>query len=395
MDRRQYLQTLTVGGILGTAGCTTPLIDGGSGESPMTTHEGWPMPGYDAGNTAARATGPPLDDGVAVTWREEFPPSMTTYPPVVHEGTVVVPRIVPDDSPGEYQSQYRIHAFTEDNGDERWTRTVDRAIESGVTAIDGRVYVGGSSGTPRLEAFDIADGSELWSTSVATTPVAAPVVLEDTAYVPAGNQLVAVSTATGDVQWQTDLDATVVPAQPAVRDGTVVVGCRDGRVRGVDAAGDGIRWRQEVTTGWVRVGPIAGNGIVVTGDSNRLVGIVDGERQWTFAPDRAFSRPAVGTDRVYVAVGSNAPTLQAITADSGDRAWQASMPPGPGPLTLVGDLLLVGGPNQLHALDATDGTVRWQQTLSLGGLPGPVVVSSSGLYHQSTQGDLAALEPTN
>jgi outer membrane protein assembly factor BamB len=118
-----------------------------------------------------------------------------------------------------------------------------------------------------------------------------PAIVDETAYVPTAEALVALNTADGTVRWRYVPAEQPWPAPPVVHDGTVYVTMRDGdSVHAVDAGRGEKRWSLAGDGAHVHAAPglLAGDIVnepaVVVGDVNGRVTALDpdtGERRWT------------------------------------------------------------------------------------------------------------------
>lgn len=131
------------------------------------------------------------------------------------------------------------YAIEVDGGRERWrTGTVNGEIFGGPTgligqpaAAEGTVFVGS---VEFLNAFDLEDGSAVWSTRTFGNMYTPPVVVDDTVYAGCDDGYVyAFDRADGTEHWSYDFgqEASVIGA-PAVGDGQLYVPLHEGRLTG-------------------------------------------------------------------------------------------------------------------------------------------------------------------
>lgn len=161
--------------------------------------------------------------------------------PAVADGRVVF---------GAESGLYALDAAT---GDELWTRSIATHPQSSPALVDGVVYYGApvldDSGPPaRVWALDAVSGETVWTARIDDVSLrTSPAVADGTVYVAASSsrvcmgggggesecsgvtrgQLYAIDAANGDRQWTAEIK-TDTRSSPAVADGMVYVGCRDG-----------------------------------------------------------------------------------------------------------------------------------------------------------------------
>jgi outer membrane protein assembly factor BamB len=135
--------------------------------------------------------------------------------PTVADGTVYVP------------DRDRLRVLSAATGNERWTVDLPYCL-SGPAVAGGRVYARGYSSESRTVALT-TDGEEEWRVPIGG--LASPAARAETVFVVDGD-VVALDTATGDVQWRWDLRTDVVRAAPVATEGAVVaLGTRSAALR--------------------------------------------------------------------------------------------------------------------------------------------------------------------
>jgi outer membrane protein assembly factor BamB len=187
-------------------------------------------------------------------WRRDVP-THSESSPAVGEGLVYYG--APDRSEGSVPA--RVWAFDAATGETAWTADVeDPMLRTSPAVADGTVYVaasslrtcrsGGDDGQDcsgvtrgRLYAFDAATGERRWTADIETDTRSSPAVADGVVYVGCRNGLSAVRTD-GEAAWRIDFDSDddgrprYVKSSPAVADGRVFVGASDGRLRAVASA---------------------------------------------------------------------------------------------------------------------------------------------------------------
>jgi outer membrane protein assembly factor BamB len=239
---------------------------------------------------------------------------------------------------------------------------------SSPTVTNGKVVAG--SGDGQIWAFDEQSGKPLWQVKTGGRVRSSPAVSNGVAYIGSlDGSVYAVEVSTGRLVWRFDtkgrgldsarygFDRKSVQFTPAVADGLVYVGARDGILYAIDATSGREKWRSDQQTSWVTT-PAVADGLV-------------------FAPS------------------SDARFVQAVYAKTGIEAWRVPMPaPVWSPPAVADGLVYVGDfLGILHALDAKSGKERWTYRLD-GAILGGAVPVPGGLLVGSGDGALYALNTT-
>lgn len=113
--------------------------------------------------------------------------------------------------------------------------------------------------------------------------VAMPAVGADMVYVPLGPIMYALDRRSGALRWQQEVGAEIY-SSPALTDGTLYFGSRDGNLWALDAESGSVQWRYPMG-GAVDCAPVIVEGVAYFGsDGNRLVALDLGTREalWQF-----------------------------------------------------------------------------------------------------------------
>jgi len=188
-----------------------------------------------------------------------------------------------------------VYAFDALSGEERWRHQTGGRVRSSPAAADGRAYVGSADGV--LYALDIDTGELAWRFE---------------------------TWGAGQSSADFGFDRKTIQSSPAVAEGTVVFGSRDGKVYAVDAQTGAERWRYDNGNPWVITSPALADGRAYVGSSDGLfvqaLDGVTGEEIWRLRTGaRVFSSPAVAGERLYV--GHHGGHLLAIERGNGELAW--------------------------------------------------------------------------
>ena len=202
--------------------------------------------------------------------------------------------------------------------------------------VGGLALFGGSDG--QVWAVDATSGAVRWRFRTGGRVRSSPAVVRGRVYVGSmDGTLYALELGTGRLVWRFDteghtlesgkfgFDRRTIQSSPAVVDGRVFVGSRDGHLYAVDAATGRRLWTTDHEMSWVNSSPAVAGGLVFAGSSdNRFVQAVDartGKERWRVSTERlVWSSPAVAGDFVYV--GDASGTLYALDRASGTEQWR-------------------------------------------------------------------------
>ncbi len=216
-------------------------------------------------------------------------------------------------------------------GNEGWDYFISSPALSGDTLVVG-------AGDGRLYALRASDGAPLWQFSTEGRIRSSPAVADGTVFVgSADGSVYAVDLASGEQRWRYDtegrelvsadfgFDRRTVQSSPAVVDGTVYVGARDGHLYALDQESGEMRWRFDHEVSWVISSPAVADGIVYAGSSDGLfvqgVDAATGQEVWrTLTALNVFSSPAVVGETVYV--GDFTGTMLGLDRSTGGERWR-------------------------------------------------------------------------
>lgn len=247
------------------------------------------------------ATGP----AIPFPWGHESG-QVYTSSPTVTDGTVLF---------GGLDGALR--AVDATTGRVRWSRDLGARIP-GSPATDGAVVVVGDA-AGRVHALGLGDGAERWTFE---------------------------TTGAGLSSADFGFDRTTVQSSPAIRDGRVYVGARDGFLYAVDLSTGTLVWRFDHDVSWVNTSPAVADGVVYAGSSDgAFVQAVDGatgSEVWR-RPDAGvvWASPTVAGDVLYY--GDFGGVLHALDRRTGESLW--SYRTGDAILSspvVAGDLVVVG-----------------------------------------------------
>lgn len=190
-----------------------------------------------------------------------------------------------------------VYAVDASSGNVRWRAATDGRVRSTPAVADGRVYAGGADGV--VYAFGRDDGRLLWRHETEGS------TLESAEF---------------------GYDRRTVQSSPAVADGRVFVGARDGFLYALDAETGERLWRFDHEISWVNSSPAVAEGLVIAGSSDaQFVHAVDaesGEERWRVdSAGIVWTSPMVVDGRVILAEGFG--RVRVLELESGEPVWSA------------------------------------------------------------------------
>lgn len=235
-------------------------------------------------------------------------------------------------------SNNQIIAVDRESGDLQWSFDTENAIWSAPTILGDIVYA--SSIDRNIYAVNKNDGTVVWTHTLNGAGAGSPVISADQQRVYAGSfgqdfsgELIALDVADGSDIWQAKA-ADWVWAAPAEADGLLVYGDIEGNVYAVDALTGDQQWESQVNGSIVGDIVIAEDGtiIVPSGDEVTLEGFVTafslaGEQLWeTEVGSHLQSSPALlvgGKVAVVYADTENSIPLgvEVLNVENGSKDW--------------------------------------------------------------------------
>ena len=235
----------------------------------------------DDGSVAWRyRTGAP----VPLTWGHESG-ELYDSSPVVADGLVLVGA-----------ADGRVHALRAATGAPRWTYDAGSRVYSSPAVANGTVVVGAQDGW--VHAIALGDGTRRWRFA---------------------------SAGTGFRSADFGFDRTTVQSSPAIVNGTVYVGARDGFHYAIDVATGKERWRNDHRVSWVNASAAVDGGVVYTASSDghfvQAVEAATGAERWRAATVHiVWASPAIDRELLYVGEGNG--TLYALERATGKERWR-------------------------------------------------------------------------
>lgn len=312
----------------------------------------------------------------------------------------------------------RLYAIDRANGTPRWTFDAGSAITSSPAIADGIVFFGTHDDDFYALAVDdgnliwhLETGPALpfpWGYESGDVYTSSPTVVGETVLFGSGDgRVYAVEARTGTVLWKYRTEGRV-RSSPAVVDGAVYVGSADGSIYAIELDTGRLRWRfdtegRDLFSGdfgydrrTVQSSPAVVDGVVYVGARDGYLYAIDaasGRRRWSFNHEISWvnSSPAVSGGIVY-AGSSDGRFIHAVDVDTGEEIWRLETPSivWSSPAIVAGMLYVGDGAGLIHAVDRLSGERRWSYRVGNRILSSPVP-SNGILYFGSDDGGVYAL----
>ena len=252
------------------------------------------------------------------------------------------------------------------------------SVQASIFAVDKA-----SSGELTIESNGVSS-SEIASDRIIATPLLA----DDKLFVgTANNYLMALDSGSLSVIWGGDepkFDHSIW-GQPAYANGVVVATSLDTSVRAFNANTGEQLWRNDLG-GAIAAGPVIVENTAIIAGFDAMVHAFDlqtGEESWAVeASNWIWNSPAVSGNTVYF--GDASGVVYAVDANTGNIEWQAQQEGiVQAPLVAVGDQLIVPlvigvstdeQTGKMLSLSTADGSLQWQQDMTLPTFATPTVV---------------------
>lgn len=280
----------------------------------------------------------------------------------------------------------------------RWVRRIDGPGVRWPGVGDDRVVVGVNG---QLAAFDVADGSEIWSHDLGDRIVSDPTIAAGLVILPFSSALEgstervqpevrAYRLADGHHEWTVEPPSGDHALAADVDSGTLVVAATDDEQGVLTARSlpDGRRdWRREVAGAFLGPPSIAGGAIFVTTTGGALAvhELRDGTQRWTHTVQEWMSEVTVDDEACVLSAGGE---LLALDVQRGTVRWSASPEDDRsfgGTPALGREAVYLersGHPADVVAIGRDEGTPRWSLKLPTTVVDGDIV--TSGLETQPT-----------
>lgn len=248
-----------------------------------------------------------------------------------------------------------------------WAYPSGAAINTSPAVDDDVAYFGNDAGT--LTALDVQNSEPIWSYPAGAAIDSSPAVGSGLVMFGAGDDVDAVSQASGALVWQT-LTSSEVLSSPSLSGGLLYVGSNNGTLYALKTTTGSVAWTATLAGSVIDSPSVDGTtGQVVVGDSSGAVTALNaatGAVEWTTTPTEGAvtATPSIYAGNVYV--GSASGTVYDLNEATGAQVWTYSAASGvtvggaigasPSPNTYV-----VGDTNgDIYFLSLKDGHVERQ-----------------------------------
>ncbi|MFB6254476.1 MAG: PQQ-binding-like beta-propeller repeat protein [Halobacteriaceae archaeon] len=347
---------------------------------------GWPMRGYDLGNTGYNhvsnsVTGPTRQWGTAVDGYYTLPT------PAVKGASIFV------------GSDTKLYAIHRTRGYKQWTVDLNYlthfftpAVKNGIVYAAARDPGGatvGSSSRGVLGAIDATTGEFIWKKQpfISSSPKVANETLYYTASTAKGGYLRARNISDGSRKWSYRFGNSSTPSfssgTPALGDGIIYatgnVGKYEsatGRVVAINRQTQQPRWTGTVN-GKIESGPVVhGDGVYVGATSGKVIRFAksSGIKEWEYTiGDSVYSKLSMDRSAVYALTDGQ---IHAIDATNGQQIWKRSIGSTHySTVSVTKDVVYVGGTNMYGF--SKDGQQLWRKEVDgySGAFGGPAIAN--------------------
>lgn len=311
-----------------------------------------------------------------------------------------------------------VYALNARTGERVWRFAARTTVTGSPAVADGVVYItdhastlyalDGGTGVLR---WSVETGEALpfpWGYESGDVYASSPVVTNGTVFFGAGDgHVYAVDATSGRVRWQTATGGRV-RSTPAVADDRVFVGSADGVVYAFERTDGRIAWRHETEGAMLASGefgydrrtiqssPAVADGRVFIGARDGFLYALDaetGERLWRFDHEISWvnSSPAVAQGLV-LAGSSDAKFFHAVDAESGKERWRIDTAGlvWTSPVVVEGSVILAEGSGRVRVLELQTGEPVWSAWTG-GRLFGSPVIAGGTIFVGSMDGGVYAL----
>ena len=278
-----------------------------------------------------------------------------------------------------------------------WTYSLTDGAETTPAIVDGKVFIGGLSGT--FAALDLKTGKELWKIEVEEEIKSSALVHKGVVYFgDEWGKLRAVDAKTGEVRWTFEAESSI-SAPPNLLpgdNGCLVVGSYDNSIYCVNLKDGTSRWKVP-TEGHVHGSPAILDGKIIATGCDGFLRIIDGKSGKEASAIQAGSyiaaSPAVDDGKLYVGTFDN--EVIGVDVAKEEILWRYKHPKREFPFysspAVTRDTIILGGRDKMvHALDRKTGEARWTHSMRTRVDASPVVVGDR-VYVADLTGVLKAL----
>lgn len=303
------------------------------------------------------------------------------------------------------------------SGDERWKFKTGNAVYSSAAVTESTVYF--SSRDNYLYALQASNGKEIWKFKMGgelgeenywDNYISSPVIVDQTIFIGSGDGfLYAINKNTGKVTWKYNAEARI-RTTPAVFEDHVIFGANSGYLIDVNKNTGELTWKfatdgasntfesQNNDRKSIYCAPAISNGVVVSGGRDGIVYGLDlktGKEKWRNDHKGPWILSVAIKDGVaFIGCGSDL-LLQALDLNTGAEKWKLKVQSAIfSSITVAGDMLYfndISFSGNLHAVNCNTGQEKWTFPIGCRSFSTPVI--SGGIIYDGTEnGALYALE---
>jgi outer membrane protein assembly factor BamB len=266
---------------------------------------------------------------------------------------------------------------------QEWIATLDDVPSAGGAMDDERVYI--PIEPEMIVALGRSTGAKLWTRDVGS--MWPPVVIDETLYVAASDEIHALDAATGQERWRTPFEgAMTAPLVAAGMRGSdlLLATVENGRVIAFAADDGRTLWTRDLGASSRFAPALDGTRAFFALDDSRAVAVrvADGRVEWEQRLEGMLNQPSFTRDRVFI--GSNTNLLFALDNVNGRLAWRWKT--GGDVIGTSGDAK--GGAyyasldNVLRAVNRGNGNQRWIKEIPTRPLLPPQTFGDGVMYEE-------------
>jgi len=314
-------------------------------------------------------------------------PELISSPPTVSQGIVYA------------LSDHQLYALDSQTGQKKWTFTSEDTgtnTRSTLLSHGDKVYFVGNNGR-KLYALDALTGAKKWAVSAPGFDISGypngygvPTATDQKVYIGSSNKVYVLDTQTGLTQRELTFGGGIYGA-PLVAQGTLFVGCYDGKLYALDALTGQSKW-ESTLGGWLVYINLVGRTLYVNSWQEVFaLDVSTGAQQWRFKPAISGNTGARSiTDGIvygaYSLLDSPEAQLYALDATTGSKKWDTWAWPGgfnsraTRAIAANGLVYAAGRDHTFYALDGTSGHIKWSSPTSGDITTSPCVVTKQGVF---------------
>jgi len=260
-----------------------------------------------------------------------------------------------------------IHTVTIGTGKKAGVYDFGSAIV-GTPIIEGdMMYVALANDNEGLKAYNLNEAQVKWQRAVGDIETSPLIIGNKLLATVLDGKLVCVDKESGDILWTYQIapgsKTNLIHSSPASNGNTVVFGCDNGAVYGVNVNTGQLQWNAK-TRSAVFSSPSIRDGRVYLGSTDSTFYALDvstGKQLWAkHLPGKIHNSQAVDQNHVYTSVVGG--EIYCLNSDDGQIVWKTNINGviNSSPI-LSGDALYIGTLNKiLYAIDAHSGSILWQ-----------------------------------